>query len=207
MENGDYRGMSDRKWREQTGGLSPVEATQAAVDRIKAGKTTLDEACEWLGRFHEAVRAQMEAERRACQELSLCVPAWQAGPDGVPADRDVWAYVYNTYDKEDIVLIRGRYDARFREFEPAGSKGSLSTSVLAWIDTEEQPAFGIEAVRACIASLQPLSDNCHDEIAHMAEDWLHREALRAVVAGHPDAQAIAAAALESRAVKFTRYYS
>ncbi|KQO89455.1 hypothetical protein [Methylorubrum sp. SL192] len=123
----------------------------------------------------------------------------------MPADRDVWAYLYHYRDDEDFGLLRGRYDAEFREFWWAG--GSLTTSVLAWVDTEEQPAFCIEAVRACIASLQPLVDNCDDEIAHMAEDWLHREVLRAVVAGHPDAQAIAAAALESRAVKFTRYYS
>lgn len=134
-------------------------------------------------------------------------PAWKAGPDGVPADRDVWAYVYDYHHEEDVALLRGRYDGQFREFKPAGTKGSLTTSVLAWIDTDEQPAFGIEAVRACIASLAPLADNCHDEIAHVAEDWLHREALRAVVFGHPDAKAIAEAALESRQVMFTRYYS
>lgn len=38
------------------------------------------------------------------------------------------------------------------------------------------------------------------------EDWLHREALRAVADGHRDAEAIAAAALKSRELKFSRYY-
>jgi hypothetical protein len=58
-------------------------------------------------------------------------------------------------------------------------------------------------VRAGIEAMQqdPLTDQGR------IEAWLHREALRAVVAHHPNSHGIAAAALESREVKFTRYYS
>ncbi|MBE7201222.1 MAG: hypothetical protein INR70_25945 [Parafilimonas terrae] len=65
MENGDWNGMSDRKWQEQTGKLHPVEAARAAVDRIAAGRSTLDEEIERIGSSHEKVRAQVEIERGA----------------------------------------------------------------------------------------------------------------------------------------------
>lgn len=169
-----------------------------------AGAWRVRGAEQWSGSRYGLTVTKATVEDLEAAKVGL---SWKAGHERMPPDRDVWAYIYHYDDDEDVVLLRGRFDVRFREFEPAGTKGSLTTSVLAWVDAGEQPAFCIEAVRACIASLEPLVEDCHDEIAHMAEDWLHREALRAVVAGHPDAQAIAAAALESRKVKFTRYYS
>lgn len=205
MENGDWDGMSDRKWREQTGKLPPVEAAQAAVDRIAAWRSTLDEELERIGRPYDAVRAQVQAERRFFQERGLCVPAWKADIDGVPTDRDVWAYLA-VYDGEDEVeLIRGRVDGR--RFDLAGSDGWDDrdvANIICWIEVKDRPAFSLAVAKATATALERLERLGN---GHAVEDWLHREALRAVVAGHPDAQAIAAAALESRAVKFTRYYS
>jgi hypothetical protein len=76
MHDHDYdpTGMTDRKWMEMAGKLSPVQAAQAAVDRIAAGKSTLDQEIERIGYSHEKVRAQMEAERSASEQLGLNAP-------------------------------------------------------------------------------------------------------------------------------------
>ena len=206
MQDHDYdpTGMTDRKWMEMTGKQSPVKAAQDAVDRIAAGYTTLDEEIERLGSSHEQVRARVEAERSAVERLGLRAPSWKAGHEGMPTDRDVWAYVYAHDTEDDIELARGR--AARSDFKLAGDEWEYREikDAACWIDTDERPAFSIEVVRAAIAALADLERTGQ---GHVFEDWLHREALRAVVAGHPDAQAIAAAALDSRAVKFTRYYS
>ncbi len=205
MENGDWDGMSDRKWREQTGKLPPVEAAQAAVDRIAAWRSTLDEELERIGRPYDAVRAQVEAERRFFQERGLCVPAWKADIDGVPTDRDVWAYLA-VYDGGG----RGRADPRPRRRPQVRPRRQRRVddrdvaNIICWIEVKDRPAFSLAVAKATVTALERLERLGN---GHAVEDWLHREALRAVVAGHPDAQAIAAAALESRAVKFTRYYS
>lgn len=129
---------------------------------------------------------------------------WNAGPVGMPTDRDVWAYVMEWEGDEVVSLLHGRRQGS--EFLLAGEDWAYHQveNVMAWVDVEERPVFSLALVRAGIADLERLERHGN---GHAAEDWLHREALRAVVAGHPDAQAIAAAALESRAVKFTRYYS
>ncbi|MCJ2075400.1 hypothetical protein MKK68_06965 [Methylobacterium sp. E-016] len=73
-------------------------------------------------------------------------------------------------------------------------------------DVEERPSLSVEAVDAIVAALadqRVIRWGCAD---HIVEDWLHREALRAVVDGHRDAQALAAAALKTSDLKFSRYY-
>ncbi|WP_342112070.1 hypothetical protein [Methylobacterium sp. SI9] len=121
-------------------------------------------------------------EEEKAEAYGAVSPAWKAGSTGIPSDRDVWAYIHN-HGTRDIELLRGRDDQG--DFMPPGEDWTdLHTgSVVCWLDAEEQPSFGVATVRAGI------------------------EALRAVAAHHPDAHGIAAAALESRTVKFTRYYS
>jgi hypothetical protein len=132
--------------------------------------------------------------------------AWKAGHEGMPPDRDVWAFIYDHEHEEDVQLVRGCADGRDFVLAVKGDDDPWYETghVICWFDGEERPSFSVAVVKAIVASLAELE---RTGLGHVVEDWLHREALRAVVAGHPDAQAIAAAALESRTVKFTRYYS
>ncbi|ACB27260.1 hypothetical protein [Methylobacterium radiotolerans] len=75
-------------------------------------------------------------------------------------------------------------------------------NVICWIDVEECPELTAEAVGDIVESLPNLF-GCLD---HIVEDWLHLLALQAVADGHRDARAIAAAALKSRELTFSRYY-
>jgi hypothetical protein len=147
-------------------------------------------------------KATDEEKAEAHGACGANAPAWKAGLDGMPTDRDVWAFL-PIYDGEDEVeLIRGRANGRW--FDLADGDDRDVVRIICWIDTVERPGFSLALVKAGVAAMERLERHGH---GHAVEDWLHRESLRAVVAGHPDAQAIAAAALESREVKFTRYYS
>lgn len=87
MQDHDYdpTGMTDREWKELTGKLPPVEAAQAAVDRIAAGYSTLDEEIERIGQNPEKVRAQVEAERIEAERLGLNATAFHIELDPQPA--------------------------------------------------------------------------------------------------------------------------
>lgn len=87
MEDHDLSGMTDRKWMEMTGQVPPIEAARAAVDRIAAGKSSVEAEIERLGYSHEEVRARVEAERSAAEQLGLSVPK----PKVVPIESDIAA--------------------------------------------------------------------------------------------------------------------
>ncbi|MCJ2040963.1 hypothetical protein MKK55_18710 [Methylobacterium sp. J-059] len=138
-------------------------------------------------------------------------PTWQSGHRGIPPDRPVWAYFYESGsgEDEDVMLLHGISDEggevftvqheRVRDWDRYGK-------IVCWIDVEECPALSVEAVDAIVAALadqRGIYWGCAD---HIVEDWLHRAALQAVVDGHRDAAGIAAAALKSRELKFSRYY-
>jgi hypothetical protein len=60
-----------------------------------------------------------------------------------------------------------------------------------------------EWVQSCVADCARLA---HDpETAHTIEDSLHASVLMAVAAGHRDGQALAAAALKTREIPFSRW--
>ncbi|WP_156311682.1 hypothetical protein [Methylobacterium platani] len=136
-------------------------------------------------------------------------PNWQSGHQGIPTDRPVWAIFFESGsgEDEDVMLLRGVSDEDGEVFT-VQHKGDWDRygHVVCWIDVEERPPFSVEAVDAIVAALANQSGihwGCAD---HIVEDWLHREALRAVVDGNRDAPAIAAAALKSREIRFSRYY-
>ena len=78
--------------------------------------------------------------------------------------------------------------------------------VVCWIDVDDQPLFSVEAVDAIVPALDTRVFYYSGGGDHVVEDWLHRFALQAVAGGHRDAPAIAAAALKTRELKFSRCY-
>ncbi|MET7244134.1 hypothetical protein ABZT49_12260 [Methylobacterium sp. EM32] len=149
---------------------------------------------------------------RACAIKALVAhrdrPRWQSGHEGIPTDRPVWAYFYDngSGDGQDVTLLRGVSDEDGETFtvDYEGRPWERDGHIVCWIDAQERPSLSVEAVEAILAVLPSEAfDLC---LGHVVEDWLHREALRAVVDGHRDAPAIAAAALKSRELKFSRYY-
>lgn len=165
----------------------------------------------YMGRCQDCKEVHVGCDKR-CRRCRPCAvtslkayrnrPTWQTSHRGLPTDRDVWAWRYSP-DTGAVELQRGRdVDGDFmvagEEWWAAYGVGN----VICWIDGEECPELSVEAVGAIVASLPDLS-GCLD---HIVEDWLHWFALQAVVDGHRDAPAIAAAALKSRDLKFSRYY-
>ncbi|WP_437871139.1 hypothetical protein ACSD7O_19425 [Methylorubrum extorquens] len=149
---------------------------------------------------------------RACAVKSLEArrdrPQWQSGHKGIPTDRQVWAYFYvGTSDEDDVLLLRGvsGEDGEVFTVEHEGKPWGRDGHVVCWIDVEERPTLSVEAVEAAVASLGTRAFYYSGGVDHAVEDWLHREVLRAVADGHQDAPAIAAAALKSRELKFSRY--
>lgn len=63
----------------------------------------------------------------------------------------------------------------------------------------------VEAVRARVEQIRAVSEQPDAELAHSEEDALYEEVLRAVAGGHPDAAALARAALETKKLKFDRW--
>lgn len=137
-------------------------------------------------------------------------PRWQSGHKGIPTDRPVWAYFFESGSVEDepVMLQRGVSDWDGEVFtvqhERVGDWDRYG-HVVCWIEVEERPSLSDEVVDAIVVALSgaDIHWSCGD---HIVEDWLHREALQAVADGHRDAPAIAAAALKSRELKFSRYY-
>lgn len=146
-------------------------------------------------------------ERREAELQARPAAAWNAGHRGIPTDRPVWAYFFESGCGGDdaVMLLRGVSDKDGEMFDDDGDGWGRFGTLVCWIDVEERPTLSVAAVDAIAAALVDPSIRwtCGD---HIVEDWLHREALRAVVDGHPDAHAIAAAALKTRELKFSRYY-
>ncbi|MGE8128484.1 hypothetical protein ACQKQD_16035 [Methylobacterium sp. NPDC080182] len=173
---------------------------------------------EYVGPCRECSEVFVAAKRsrrcRPCAVKSLEAyrnrPTWQSGHKGIPTDRPVWAYFFDSGgEDEHVTLLRGVSEVDGEVFSaecnPDGDEWPRFGHVVCWIDFEERPSLSVEAVDAIVVALSEagIHWSCGD---HIVEDWLHREALRAVVDGHRDAPAIAAAALKSRELKFSRYY-
>lgn len=134
-------------------------------------------------------------------------PTWQSGHKGIPTDRPVWAYFYEggSTEGDDVTLVRGVAKLDGDVFTVDDDGGSdLYGHVVSWIDVEERPVLSVEAVDAIVVAIAEagIHWSCAD---HIVEDWLHRFALRAVADGHREAPAIAAAALKTRELTFSRY--
>ncbi|MEU0018034.1 hypothetical protein ABZ173_10225 [Streptomyces rochei] len=65
------------------------------------------------------------------------------------------------------------------------------------------PGLTAEDVARRLAKIQTLQGD--DEAAHGEEDLLHRDVLAAIAAGAPDAQLLAAAALRTETLDFSRW--
>ncbi|MFF9550870.1 hypothetical protein [Methylobacterium fujisawaense] len=160
------------------------------------------------------VAAKRSRRCRPCAVKSLEAyrnrPTWRSGHDGIPTDRPVWAYFYvgTSIDEGPVLLLRGVSDEDGEEFtvDYEGRPWDRDGHVVCWIDVEERPSLSVEAVDAIVAAMGAWALYYSGGGDHIVEDWLHREALRAVADGHRDAPAIAAAALKSRELKFSRYY-
>jgi hypothetical protein len=72
-------------------------------------------------------------------------------------------------------------------------------------DTADALALTIEDVARQLAYINSQADD--PEVAHGAADDLHQQVLRAIAAGHPDAQILAAAALRTEDIEFDRWYA
>ncbi len=168
--------------------------------------------------FHRTCRACGEAftgdkrasRCRACAVKALEAyrtrPRWQSGAAGLPNDRPVWAYFYqgNSMGEEPVLLVRGVVDEDGEDIKAEGETWPRHGYVVAWVETEERPPLTVGTVDAFVAALGDFKMSFGAD--HICEDWLHETALQAVVDGHPDAKAIAAAALKSRGLPFSRYY-
>lgn len=159
----------------------------------------------------ESFLAEKRSRRcRACAVKALEAhrtrPRWQSGAAGIPTDRPVWAYFYqgNSMGEEPVLFARGVVDEDGEGLKPEGETWPRSGHVIAWIETEERPSLTVEAVEAFVAALPDDRFSCGAD--HICEDWLHEAALQAIEDGHPDPVAIAAAALKSRSLSFSRYY-
>ncbi|SFU50280.1 MULTISPECIES: hypothetical protein [unclassified Methylobacterium] len=160
---------------------------------------------------HEVFTGDKWSRRcRACAVKALeayrARPRWQSGADGIPTDRPVWAFFYQgcSMSEEPVLLARGKVEEDGEEFTAEGETFLRYGHVIAWIEAQERPPLTVEAVESFVAALgdHKLSFGAD----HICEDWLHGTALQAVVDGHPDAVAIAAAALKSRDLPISRYY-
>ena len=69
----------------------------------------------------------------------------------------------------------------------------------------EALALTVEDVAQRLAHIASEADD--PEAAHSSADWLHELVLRAVAAGHPDSQILAAAALRTNDIEFDRWYA
>lgn len=69
----------------------------------------------------------------------------------------------------------------------------------------EALALTVEDVAQRLALIASQTDD--PETVHGAEDWLHEQVLRAVAAGHPDSQILAAAALRTYDIDFDRWFA
>ncbi|RLU81209.1 hypothetical protein CTZ27_33160 [Streptomyces griseocarneus] len=63
--------------------------------------------------------------------------------------------------------------------------------------------MSVEDVAHRLAEIAHHQDD--DEVAHGLEEQLHSDVLRAIAAGAPDAQILAAAALRSETIDFARW--
>jgi len=172
----------------------------------------------YVGPCRECGEAFVAAKRswrcRPCAVRSLEAyrnrPAWQSGHKGIPTNRPVWAYFFESgsVEEEPVMLLRGVGVEGGEEFETQfeGQRWDRYGHVICWIDVEERPSLSVKAVDAIVAAMGARALYFSGGGDHIVEDWLHREALRAVADGHRDAPAIAAAALKSRELKFSRYY-
>ncbi|MGU3476918.1 hypothetical protein [Methylobacterium sp. D48H] len=161
---------------------------------------------------HEVFTGDKRSRRcRACAVKALDAyrtrPRWRSGPTGIPTDRPVWAYFYqgNSMSEEPVLFARGLVDEDGEGITVEGEAWPRSGHVVAWIETEERPPLTVESVDAFVAALGDFKLSFGAD--HICEDWLHEAALQAVVDGHAHAKAIAAAALKSRDLPFSRYYS
>lgn len=71
----------------------------------------------------------------------------------------------------------------------------------------EALALTVEDVTQRVTYIAAKGERGEEEEAHGAEDRLHRQVLRAVAAGHPDSQILAAAALHTNDLNFERWYA
>lgn len=97
--------------------------------------------------------------------------------------------------------------AKLRDARPA--KGvelhAESRPMLPEAPPADAPRLTVEDVARRLAEIAHHEGD--DQVAHGLEDQLHADVLRAIAAGAPDAEALAAAALRSKALDFARWYA
>lgn len=72
---------------------------------------------------------------------------------------------------------------------------------------EENKLIDLEGVKIGLKEIQEEVEDYNPDYAHEAEDRLRHEVLRAIAAGAPNAQELAAEALKSSEMQFERWYS
>lgn len=121
----------------------------------------------------------------------------------MPKETPIWVFA-RTHDDEDFVCLAGQWDgSRFWPWSSSKPHDDLKmqSDIILWSEVPFEKAGLYEAL------LEALRSGEHwCERDHMIEDWMHRTALRLVVDGADGAIEIAALALKSREIDFSRYY-
>ncbi len=65
----------------------------------------------------------------------------------------------------------------------------------------------VEEVQQQVALIEQKKDDDDDDVAHRLEDKLHQHVLRAIAAGAPNPAELAAEALKTLAIDFSRWYA
>ncbi|KQP62135.1 hypothetical protein [Methylobacterium sp. Leaf112] len=128
--------------------------------------------------------------------------SWHVGFKGLSDVKAAWAYVYEGNEGEPVRLVRGSFRDGFYE---EGTERSLGYRVICWTDAADRPSFDQAAVRALLGGIEQVVEY-EQSVAFATENWLHRQALEAVVYGNPEAIEIAQLALGSHHIEINRYY-
>ena len=121
----------------------------------------------------------------------------------MPKETPIWVFS-RTEDDEDFACLAGQWDgSRFWPWSSSKPSGDPKTQfeVILW---SEAPFERAALYQALLEALKGGEHWCERD--HMIEDWMHRNALRLVIAGEHDAIEIATLALKSRDIDFSRYY-
>lgn len=119
--------------------------------------------------------------------------------EGLPENVTVWAFVRSHCD-EDFGIATGVWDGDRITVEGTNHV-FYDDDIIVWSGA---PMHDVPLYEALLEALKSGRHWCERD--HMIEDWMHRMALRLVVDGAEGAKEIAALALKTRELEFSRYY-
>lgn len=120
--------------------------------------------------------------------------------DNLPENVTVHAFV-RIYSDDQFGIATGIWNGDSM-FDEETKDEFRDDDIIVWSGA---PMHDVPLYEALIEALKSGRHWCERD--HMIEDWMHRMALRIVVDGAENAREIAALALKTRELDFSRYYS